>query len=270
MVDLPFAKKAKSGRGAFEVASYAVREAGKVIMAHFHSEKRVTYKEGRSNIVTDVDILAEKKIMALLQEEYPGFAIMTEESEGIAADSPYTWIIDPIDGTRNYAYGIPHFCVALALTQEEDVILGIIYDPVRDELFRAEKGRGAFLNDSPIAISKMTSLQASLIGFDMGYDAELGQEMLGVASALWPGVQSVRVMGSAALGLAYAACGRLDLYLHLSLYPWDLASGIILVREAGGIITELDGKPVSIHSKSIIATNKEIHEDFMWRVKEKR
>lgn len=264
MVDLPLAK---SGRGAFEVASQAVREAGNVIMAHFHSEKLVSYKAGRSNIVTDVDLLAEEKIMALLREEYPDFGIMTEESADIAVDSPYIWIIDPIDGTRNYAYGIPHFCVALALTQEEDVLLGLVYDPVREELFRAEKGRGAFLNDSPVSVSTKTSLQASLLGFDMGYDAEIGQEILGVASALWPGVVSVRVMGSAALGLAYTACGRLDLYLHLALYPWDLASGILLVREAGGIITELDGQPVGIRSRSVIATNKAIHDDFISRVR---
>jgi len=264
MVDLPLAK---TGRGALEVATEAVREAGSVIMAHFHSEKRISYKAGRSNIVTDVDLLAEEKIMSLLGEEYPSFGIITEESEGIAVDSPYTWIIDPIDGTRNYAYGIPHFCVALALAREGDVLLGIVYDPVRDELFRAEKGRGAFLNDSPIAVSVMTSLQESVIGFDMGYDVEVGREILGVASALWPGVRSVRVMGSAALGLAYAACARFDLYFHLYLYPWDLAAGILLVREAGGIITELDGQPAGIHSKSVIATNKAIHEDFMQRVR---
>ena len=260
---------AKSGRGAFDVANQAVREAGSVIIAHFHGEKRVTYKEGRSNIVTDVDLLAEERIIALLREEYPSFGIITEESTDIAGDSPYTWIIDPIDGTRNYAYGIPHFCVAIALTQGEEVVLGIAYDPVREELFRAEKGNGAFLNDSPIVVSSKTSLQASLVGFDMGYDAEIGQEMLGVASALWPGVVSVRVMGSSALGLAYAACGRLDLYLHLALYPWDLAAGILMVGEAGGVITELDGQPVSIRSKSVIATSRAIHDDFMRRVTKK-
>ncbi len=254
-----------SGRGAYEVAVQAVREAGDIIMAHFHGEKRISYKEGRSNIVTDVDVLAEEKILALLQQEYPHFSIMTEESEDIAGDSPYTWIIDPIDGTRNYAYGIPHFCVALALARGEELLLGISYDPVRGELFRAEKGQGAFLNDSPIAVSTRTSLGESLVGFDMGYDAEIGQEILGVASALWPRVVSVRVMGSAALGLAYVASGRLDMYFHLALYPWDLAGGILLVSEAGGVVTELDGQPVGIQSKSVIATNRDIHQDFMGR-----
>ena len=260
--DLP---RGKSGRAAHDVAVQAVREAGNIIMARFRGEKRISYKEGRSNIVTDVDILAEEKITALLQREYPDFGIMTEESADIAGDSSYTWIIDPIDGTRNYAYGIPHFCVALALARGEELILGIVFDPVREELFRAEKGQGAFFNDSPISVSAKTSLRESLVGFDMGYDAGIGQEILGVASALWPGVVSVRVMGSAALALAYTACGRLDLYIHLNLSPWDLASGILLVGEAGGVVTELDGQPVSIHSRSVIATNREIHQDFMGR-----
>ena len=264
MSDLPLSK---SGRGALEVALEAVREAGNVIMAHFPGEKRISYKEGRSNIVTDVDILSEEKIKALLQYEYPDFGIMTEESADIAGHSPYTWIIDPIDGTRNYAYGIPHFCVALALARGDELILGVVYDPVRGELFRAEKGNGAFLNDSPISVSTKTSLKESLIGFDMGYDADIGQEILGMASALWPEVVSVRVMGSAALALAYTACSRLDLYIHLYLYPWDLASGMLLIEEAGGVVTGLDGQRADIHSSTIIATNSEIHQDFMKRVR---
>jgi len=262
MRDLPLAR---SGRGAFEVATQAAKEAGSLIMAHFQGEMRIKYK-GRTDIVTDVDIMAEKAIMSLFQEEFPGFGIITEESQNIASDSGYTWIVDPLDGTRNYAFGIPHFCVALALAQGDEVLLGIIYDPLRGEFFRAEKGRGAFLNDSPISVSKKTTVQGSLVGFDMGYDVERGREVLDVASALWPGVLSVRVMGSAALGLAYAACARLDIYFHLSLYPWDLAAGILLIEEAGGAISELDGKPASINSVSIIGTSRAIHQDFVQRV----
>jgi len=263
MTELPLTKR---GRQPFGVANQVVREAGGVVMAHFRGEKRIEYK-GRTDLVTDVDLLVEERMIALLQKEYPSFGIITEESEEIAGDSPYTWVIDPIDGTRNFACGIPHFSVALALTQGDDVLLGIVYDPLREEFFWAEKGGGAFLNNSPISVSKKTSLEASLIGFDMGYDAERGQEVLDVASALWPGVQSVRVMGSATLGLAYAACGRLDLYLHLSLSPWDLASGILLINEAGGKISETDGKPVSIRSKRVIATSQAIYEEFMRRIR---
>ena len=265
MGELKLAVEARSGRHAMQVAEQAVREAGALIMRHFHGEKCVSYKEGRNNIVTDVDLLAEQAMKDTLLAEYPDFGIMTEETEDIAGRSPYTWIIDPIDGTRNYAYGIPHFCVALALAQDEDIVLGLTYDPVRDELFSAQRGQGAFLNGTPVAVSSRASLTESLVGFDMGYSEEVGQEVLKVASALWPGVVSVRVTGSAALGLAYAACGRLDLYLHLFLYPWDIASGILLVREAGGVVTELDGHPVSIFSRSVIATSGAIHHDFIRR-----
>ena len=263
MNELP---SARSGKGAFEVATQAVKEAGAIIMAHFQGEMRTNYK-GKTHVVTDVDLLAEKVMIALLREEFPSFGIIAEESESIAGDLPYTWIIDPLDGTRNYAYGIPHFCVSLALAQGDEILLGIVYDPLREEFFRVAKGRGAFRNDLPISISTGIAVGGSLVGFDMGYQADAGGQVLALASALWPGIQSVRVMGSAALGLAYVACGRLDIYLHLSLSPWDLAAGILLVKEAGGVVTEIDGKPVSIRSKRIIATNKAIHEDFLRRAK---
>ena len=256
----------RSGRQAFEVATQAVKEAGDIITTRFQQEMHTYYKE-ETHIVTEVDLVAEKVMMALLREEFPRFGIVTEESENVAGDAPYTWIIDPLDGTRNYAYGIPHFCISLALARGDEVVLGIIYDPLREEFFRAEKGRGAFLNDSPVSISTKDTVQGSLVGFDMSYEADVGGQVLKIATALWPGIQSVRVMGSAALGLAYAACGRLDIYLHLSLSPWDLAAGILLVHEAGGIVTEIDGKPVSLGSRKIIAANKAIHTDFMRRAK---
>ena len=252
-----------SGRAAIEVANEAVREAGEVVMARFPGDKDISYKEGRSNVVTDVDLLAEERIIAVLRREYPDHGIMTEESDDLAGESPYTWIIDPIDGTRNYAYGIPHFCVALALSRDDEVVMGVIYDPVREELFRAEKGSGAYLNDSTIAVSDRQSLSVSLAAFDLGYDPDIGQKMLKVAGGLWPEVAAVRVMGSAALGLAYVACGRLDLYFHFSLYPWDLAAGIVLIGEAGGTVTELEGQPVGIHSRTVVAANHSIHRDFV-------
>jgi len=263
MIDLPVSS---SGLSAFEVARQAVLEAGDIIMSNFSCEKAISYKEGRSNIVTNVDILAEDKIKSILQAEYPAFDIMTEESERIVGDTPYAWIVDPIDGTRNYAYGIPHFCVAVALAYGEDVILGLIWDPVRRELFYAEKGRGSFLNGSPIFVSSTKTLNESLISFDMGYDDEFGKKVLDAASAMWPSVVSVRVMGSAALGIAYAACGRLDLYMHLNLFPWDLSSGLLIVEEAGGAVTEVNGNPIKISSTNVVACNKAIHRDFMNRL----
>ena len=255
-----------SGRSAIEVATDAVRGAGEVVVVRFPGDKSISYKEGRSNVVTDVDLLAEEKIIAVLRREYPDHGIMTEESDDVAGRSPYTWIVDPIDGTRNYAYGIPHFCVALALACDEEIVLGVIYDPVRGELFRAEKGSRAYLNDSPISVSDRESLSVSLAAFDLGYDPDIGQKMLKVAGALWPEVAAVRVMGSAALGLAYVACGRLDLYFHFSLYPWDLAAGIVLIGEAGGAVTEMEGQTVGIHSSTVVAANRKIHRDFVQKI----
>ena len=205
MVSIPVST---GGRSAIEVATDAVREAGEVVVARFPGDKSISYKEGRSNVVTDVDLLAEERIIAVLRREYPDHGIMTEESDDVAGSSPYTWIVDPIDGTRNYAYGIPHFCVALALAHDEEVVLGIIYDPVREELFRAEKGSGAFLNDAPIAVSDRDSLSVSLAAFDLGYDPDIGQKMLKVAGALWPEVAAVRVMGSAAPTSGAGPMGR--------------------------------------------------------------
>ena len=254
-----------TGRAALEVATHAAGEAGRILKDHYKGEKRISYKPGRSNIVTDVDVLSEETVKALLRDEYPGFGVIAEESDQVVGDSSYSWIIDPLDGTRNYAHGVPHFCVAIGLAREGDVVLGVIHDPVRGETFSVEKGRGAFLNGSSIAVSRRTSLEASLVGFDMGYSVERGKEMLEVANALWPGVEAVRVMGSAALGLAYAARGRLDLYINLSLSAWDLAAGMLMVREAGGLVTDPDGQPSTIRSTSIVAANQAIHGEFMSR-----
>jgi myo-inositol-1(or 4)-monophosphatase len=262
-LDLPVST---SGKPAIDVAIQVAEQAGEIIRSHFTADKCITYKEGRSNIVTDIDLLVDEWISEYLGEQYPAFGIMTEESEDTVSASPYTWVIDPIDGTRNYAFGIPHFCVSIALARGDEVVLGVIYDPMRKELYRAERGQGAFLNDRPMAVSDKESLSVSLVSFDMGYDADIGQKMLGVTAALWPGVVTVRVMGSAALGLAYVACGRLDLYFHFSLYPWDLAAGVLLVREAGGVVTELEGQPISIHSRTVVASNEAIHREFIKRV----
>lgn len=259
MIDLPLAR---NGGKAVEVATRAILEAGEIATAHFQIQKEVTQK-GRGNVVTDVDLLAEKTIVEYLQRQYPTHAILSEESHTSPDNSEYTWIIDPLDGTRNYASCLPHFSVTIALAQGDEVVLGLIFDPLRRELFRAEKGGGAFLNDRPISVSQKTSVQASVLGLDMGYDDERARRALQLLLALWPGMQSVRIMGSAALGLAYAACGRLDLYFHHLLFPWDLASGIVLVKEAGGVVTERDGGQITVHSKGAIAANSAVHADFL-------
>lgn len=256
-----------SGKGAWEVAIQAAKEAGDIIVARFHSQKQVVRK-GRGNLVTDVDVLCDEAIVGIIRREYPGHGILTEESEGVTSDSGYLWIIDPLDGTNNYAFGIPFFAVTIALVRGEEILMGLTYDPLRRELFRAEGGGGALLNDSSIAVSRRETVLTSLIGFDMGYDDEGGRQLLDMATALWPRVHSLRVMGSAALGLAYVACGRIDLYCHRWLYPWDIASGILLVREAGGQLTDWGEQPVNFRSTALVAANGALHREFMGLVGE--
>jgi len=265
MTTLPLSK---SGKVALDVAAAAAREAGEILKAHFREERQVQYK-GRANIVTDADLLVENSLKSLLQSQYPDHSILSEESEPLRGDSSYTWILDPLDGTNNYSFGIPFFSTVIALTKGEDVLLGIVYDPLRDELFSAQKGRRAFLNDHPISVTKKTTVRESLIGLDLGYVDEKGKKVLEFITGLWPNMYAFRIMGSSALGMAYTACGRLDLYFHLLIYPWELACGQLLVTEAGGVMTDWEGRPLTLGESSIIASNKAIHADFLSLVRER-
>ena len=258
------APRSHSGLAAMDVATRAIREAGRTVMEHFRAEKTVRVK-GRGNIVTSVDYMVEAGLADVLRREFPGFGIMSEESVKEAGKGEYTWITDPVDGTRNYASGIPHFCITLALTRGQDIVLGLTYDPLRDELFHAEKGGGAFLNGAPIRVSAQQTVQDSVLGMDMGYNEGRARQALEMVTVLWPGMQSLRIMGSAALGLAYAAAGRVDIYFHHHLYPWDIASGILLLQEAGGRVTDHTGQPIRWDSQTVVASCPAVHDDFMRR-----
>ena len=243
-----------SGKTPREVAVQAVQEAGKVLVAHFTSKKAIKHKS-KGNLVTEVDTLAEKLILDLLKAEYPDHQVLSEEINPATPVAGYTWIVDPLDGTNNYAFGIPHFCVNIALVNNDDILLGVTYDPTKKELFYAEKRKGAYLNNSPVRVSQIRLLEDALVGFDLGYNDEEGKRMLGVADKLWGGVHCMRMMGSSALGLAYVACGRTSLYFHRHLYPWDIASGLLLVREAEGEVIDWEGNQAGFQMKGIIASN---------------
>ncbi len=250
------------GRNALEVACEAARGAGEVILDRFHSEKDISFK-GRANVVTDVDLLAEKAALQVLRDEYPDFGILSEESEPVRTSSSYTWVVDPLDGTRNYASGVPHVSVVVALERDGEVVLGVTYDPIREELFTAEKGEGAYLNGGRIYVSQRESLPECLLGFDMGYIGERAVTALDMIKALWPELQGIRIMGSGALGLAYAACGRMDIYFHHRLYPWDVASGLLLVREAGGLVVDRHGNEAKLESESVVASSLHLVNEFL-------
>ena len=251
-----------SGKNALEVGLAAARAAGDVIRSRFNTVKDVNFK-GRANVVTDVDLLAEGRALDLIRAEYPDFSILSEESDPIDTGSPYTWILDPLDGSRNYASGIPHVAVVVALSLRGEVVLGVTYDPMREEVFTAEKGKGAYLSGRPISVSPRREMPECILGFDMGYVDEKAVMALELVKSLWPGMQSIRVMGSGALGLAYAACGRLDLYFHHQLAPWDIASGLLLVSEAGGRVVDKHGDPATLESVSVIGSSNLLLDQFL-------
>ena len=252
----------RSGLSALEVALRVAEEAGQTLVDRFHGDLQVSYK-GRANLVSDVDKLVERQIIEGLRREFPDAGFLAEESEAVDSSSGYTWVIDPLDGTRNYIMGIPFFSQVIALAKGDDLLLGLTHDPIRGEVFHAVKGHGAFVNGSPIRVSAITELERALLGYDLGYVDHKASAAIEMMLHLWPNLQGTRVMGSAALGLAYAACGRVDLYLHHNLAPWDLASGLLLVREAGGVVTDKYASPATLHTDSVIASGKELHADFL-------
>ncbi len=260
MLSLPLSR---SGREAVEVASRAAEEAGSLLLKHMYGQLKLDHKEGRANLVTDVDVAAEKVVIGVLQAEYPDFNIVSEESPAVSHDSQFTWVIDPLDGTNNYVHGIPFICVSIGLALGVEPVMGVIYDPVRKELFTARQGHGAFLNGLPISVAHRKEIADAFLGVDLGYDADKGRAMLDFVKLPWPDIGGLRLIGSAALGLTYVACGRLDAYVHPLLYPWDVAAAIIMVRESGGRITDWQGQPATIETRVIAAANEALHDRFL-------
>ena len=250
------------GRTAMEIALQATRTAGEIIRNGWDSERQISFK-GRADIVTDIDVAAEKAVLEILTGAFPDFGILAEESQPVAGASPYRWVVDPLDGTRNYAHSIPHFCTIVALAEDDDIIAGVIYDPVREETFTASRGQGAFLNGAPISVSETTELSRCLLSCDLGYVDEKAGLALDMLRSLWPGMYSVRLMGSAGLGVAYAASGRVDLFFHHSLAPWDIAAGLILAKEAGGRIVDRQGNEAGLFTPSVICSSPVLVDGFL-------
>jgi myo-inositol-1(or 4)-monophosphatase len=244
------------------VARACAREAGRVLRAVYERPLTETVK-GRGNIVTEADLASERLIAFLLAAEFPGHGLLAEETRADTPLAGFVWVIDPLDGTRNFASGLPLFCVNVALCLDGEPLLGLTYDPLRREELLAVRGRGLRLDGRTVRASTKPAVRDSVLGMDMGFDDRRGRLMLESIIALWPGMQAVRIIGSAALGIAYAASGRLDLFVHHSLKPWDLAAGILLVREGGGVITDRDGGPATLRSEGVVCGGPAVHADFL-------
>lgn len=216
-------------------------------------------RKGRDNIVTDVDKKSEAMIIGNILKAFPGHSILSEESPPRSGRSPYRWIIDPLDGTTNFAHAFPFFCVSIALEKDGEVVLGVVYDPIREEVFSAEKGRGALLNGRKIRVSKVGKLTDSFLATGFSYGVKRKDRNVAYFRKLLTRSLAIRRAGSAALDLAYVACGRFDGFWEMDLHPWDSAAGMLIVKEAGGTVTKFDGSSYTPYDKDILATNGLIH-----------
>jgi myo-inositol-1(or 4)-monophosphatase len=245
------------------VARDAALKAGSILRENIDGNRDVSYK-GDVNLVTEMDIRSERAIVETLLASFPLHGIIAEEETNIRNGSEFSWIIDPLDGTTNYAHGYPFFSVSIALEQSGDVILGVVYDPMRDELFMAQKGQGAFLNGRKIQVSVTNRLISSLLATGFPYDRKISQKNnLDYFPKLLMASQEVRRDGSAALDLCYVACGRLDGFWELKLKPWDVAAGSLIVHEAGGTVSDFSGSTFSIHKDEIVGSNDRIHSQLV-------
>jgi myo-inositol-1(or 4)-monophosphatase len=241
---------------AFYAARGLVRDYGEV-------EHLQVSRKGPGDFVSMADKKAEKSIYKDLQKARPGYGFIMEEGGEIPGEEEYTWIIDPLDGTTNFLHAVPHFAISIALQKGTEVIAGVIYDPIKDELFYAEKGGGAFLNERRLRVSARQQMADALLGTGIPFASHPQQVHSQFHNALehvMPLVAGVRRMGSAALDLAYVAAGRYEGYWELGIRSWDIAAGIVLVQEAGGYICDLKGEEDPLGTRSILATNQALNQ----------
>lgn len=245
-----------------EVAVKAALCSGGFIKRSVGRVRKISYK-GRDNIVTDVDKEAERMIIGSILSAFPGHSILSEESRPMHGNSGYKWIIDPLDGTTNFSRAFPFFSVSIALEIDGRVKMGIVYDPMREELFRASAGKGAFLNKKRILVSRTRKLRDGFLATGFSYGIKRREKNLNHFKKFLLSSLAVRRAGSAALDLSYVACGRFDGFWEMDLKPWDSAAGMIIVEEANGVVTKFDGSEYTPYDKDILATNGVIHKDMV-------
>lgn len=246
------------------VAIQAALQAGDILRKGFMEELSITAKPGHQNIVTQYDYNSEKAIISTIKEHFPSHRIIAEESglsDALNSSDQITWIIDPLDGTVNFAHGIPIFTISIAAYNKEEGLCGVIYQPITNELFIAEKNKGAYLNGIKITVSTTHTLKEAVLGIGFPYDAaKRSGPYLNRFTALVQSGASFRNLGSAALALAYVAAGKLDGFWIDHLYSWDLAAGKILIHEAGGIVSHYDNSAIEIEvASNALATNQALH-----------
>jgi myo-inositol-1(or 4)-monophosphatase len=249
----------------------AVVLAGDLQMARFGQQLEIN-KKGTIDLVTDVDMAIERRFRALIAERFPDHQILAEELGGAAlAPAGPCWVFDPIDGTTNFAHGLPIFCSSLALEIDGVAVVAAVYDPNRKELFTAERGGGAFLNGQPLRVSSAARLVDAMLVTGFPYDVHLRvEEIVGLFGAFVGQARAVRRLGSAAIDLCYVASGRLDGFWETDLQPWDIAGGALIAAEAGGRVTNTDGAPFSSRGGHVLAANEQLHAQMLALIRNHR
>lgn len=243
-----------------KVAVEAAQAAGRILKDRAGRIGEIQYKS-EIDPVTEVDLLCEKEIISRIHDQFPDHAILAEESGASAGDADHVWIIDPLDGTVNYAHGYPCYCVSIGYQCKGEVAVGVVYNPCLDELFVAERGQGATLNDKPISVSTTSDLKQSLLATGFGYDiAETEDNNLDHFENFIMACQAIRRPGSAAMDLCYTAMGRFEGFWEVSLHPWDYAAGWLMIEEAGGQVTRFDGSLLQMGDRSVLSSNGHIHQ----------
>lgn len=248
-----------------KLAIEAALEAGKFLKQSVGNIKNVETKLGQeTNLVTEIDKKSEELIIGMIRKKYPDHDFLAEESGNHNQKSEYRWIIDPLDGTLNFTHAVPLYSVSIAVEHRGEIIAGVVYEPNLGELFTAEKGKGAFLNQKPIHVSKVDRLIESMLvtGFPYTIRDNPNNAVQHFVNMLMK-AQGIRRLGSAAVDLAYVACGRFEGFWEVSLSPWDMAAGVLLVQEAGGRFTDFHGKTSSVYGKPVLATNGLVHDSLV-------
>jgi len=245
-----------------EVAIEAAQAAGEILRAGYGQVQEVRLK-GEVDVVTEVDERSEAAIVEIIGRRFPSHRVLAEEGSEAGSDVRFRWIIDPLDGTTNYAHGLPFFCTSIAFESDGQVTLGLVYDPLRDEMFMAQRGRGANLNGRRLSVTSTDVLLHALVATGFPYDRSKLPRAMGYFELLSQRSRAVRRLGSAALDACYVAAGRLDCYWEAIVMPWDIAAGWLMVEEAGGRVTDLMGEPFSFEKGQVLASNGAINQTMI-------
>lgn len=254
------------GSALWNVMTEAARKAARALRRDFGEvEQLQVSSKGPSDFVSAADLKAEKTLRTELQKARPRFGFLMEETGEIQAeDGKHRWIIDPIDGTTNFLHGIPHFAISIALEMEGDIIAGLVYNPIVEEMFYAEKGKGAFLNDHRLRVSARNKMSEAVIATGIPFHGRPGHEpFLKQLGRVMQAAAGVRRMGTASLDLAYVAAGRYEGFWETGLQPWDIAAGVLLVREAGGFVTDFKGEKDVLGTGNVVAANAKLHKQIL-------